>query len=75
MKIVILSVCLALVPYVVMASVFCEECLYDLDFSNKTNVLSCLATVAVGIIIRAIEKRRLKKGVDKSNNNENSDIK
>jgi hypothetical protein len=55
-----------------MASVFCEECIYDMDFSDKGSVLSCLATIAIGVIVRAIEKKRIKKSLKQSDNKENS---
>jgi len=37
----------------------CVDCLTNLDFANKTEVITCLVTIVVGGIIRAIEKRKM----------------
>ena len=37
----------------------CVDCLSNTDFTNKTELITCLVTIAVGAIIRIIEKRKM----------------
>jgi hypothetical protein len=39
----------------------CVDCLSNVDLSNKTEVITCLVTIAVGVVIRFIEKRKDRK--------------
>jgi len=39
----------------------CVDCLSNVDLSNKTELITCLVTIAVGAVIRFIEKRKDRK--------------
>ncbi len=39
----------------------CVDCLSNINLANKTEVVTCLVTIAVGAIIRIIEKRKMKR--------------
>ena len=48
-------------PLVLLASADCVDCISDIDFSDKKSVISCLVTIGLGIVIRWIEKSKLKR--------------
>lgn len=70
MKTYLATIVLISIPLIVLANEICPECIENIDFSDKQSIFSCAATIIVGLLIRAYERRRLKKQLEKDKKNE-----
>lgn len=57
-------------PLIVMASEICPECIENIDLTDKQSIISCATTIIIGLLIRAFERRRLKKQLEEKEKNE-----
>lgn len=70
MKTYLAIVLMISVPIIVLASEYCPECIENIDLTDKQSVISCAATIIIGLLIRAFERRRLKKQLKDEEKNE-----
>lgn len=70
MKIILLSIFLAVSPLIVLTAAACPDCVNDIDLTDKKSVITCVVTVLFGLIVRHIERRKLRKKLDDKDINE-----
>ena len=70
MKLILFSIILAITPLIALTAAACPDCIQDIDLTDKKSVITCVVTVLFGLIIRHIERKKLRKNNDQHNSNE-----
>lgn len=68
-KPIIISLIIA-VCIIALTSAACPDCVENIDITDKKSVLTCVITVVFGLVVRYIEKKKLKKHQKENNKNE-----
>jgi glycopeptide antibiotics resistance protein len=72
MKNLLLALFLVILPTLILTSAACPDCIDNIDITDKKSVITCVITVLFGLIVRHIERKKLKKRSKKENNNNSS---
>lgn len=66
MKTLLLAILLIAAPIILLTSAACPDCVENIDFTDKKSIISCAITVIFGLVVRYIERKKLKKNLKAS---------
>lgn len=61
MKTLFFTIFLIALPIILLTSAACPDCVDNIDFTDKKSVISCVVTILFGLVVRYIERKKLKK--------------
>lgn len=67
MKTLLLAIIFIAAPIFLLTSAACPDCIENIDFTDKKSIISCAVTVLFGLVVRYIERKKIKRDIKKSN--------